>query len=67
VAELQSLVSGTSLPGAEFTHILPGAIDYAEGRLHRERDLLSTILRSSLRQLPQIAASSRATPHASTD
>lgn len=46
VAELQGL-AGTTSADADFLAIIPGAIDYAEQRIYRELDLLSTIVRDN--------------------
>lgn len=45
VAALINLANETTPPSAAFTGILPDIIDYAELRLYRELDLLSTIFR----------------------
>lgn len=46
VAELQALAP-TTAADTDFLAILPGAIDYAEQRIYRELDLLSTVVRDS--------------------
>lgn len=46
VAQIANLMA-TSSSTTEFQTMLPGAIDYAEQRIYRELDLLSTIVRDS--------------------
>ena len=57
VAELQNLVAETTpVPSSDFTAIIPGTVDYAEQRLYRELDLLSTVVRD---QSATVTANSR--------
>lgn len=47
VSALINLAVETTPPSADFTNILPSIIDYAEQRIYRELDLISTIIRDS--------------------
>lgn len=47
VSQLTNMMSVASSTDASFTTLLPGAIDYAEGRIYRDTDLLATRLVST--------------------